>query len=568
MSHDFDICIVGSGAGAGPIIYALAHAGYKVLVLVKAPWYTEQDYYKDELKTSLRGGYTPDLRDEHHVVELENDDGSWRHFPTYQSSWNFWNGNVVGGSSNFMSGFFHRLKPNDFRLLSAYGPIEGANIVDWPISYDDLEPYYDRVEKIVGVSGRVIEHPFQEPRSSKDFPFPPTVEHPIARHIDQACQRLGLHSLPMPRAILSRPALNRNACVYSGYCGSYGCATGAKSSSRVALIDSAVATGNCELRPQAMVSHIHSDNSGKVSAVEYIDSQGKQHVVTAQIYVVAAQAIETARLLLNSKGPKHPDGLANNTNQVGKNLIFAGGGAGSGRLAYDKFTSEQVNDLKQFGTFVNRSLQDWYEIHDKDLFKSTRTQKGGTIDFVHLHPNPVARANRQIRGRKKLLWGQPLKEKLKSHFTEGRYIKVEAFCDWAPTDNGHITLDPEVRDKWGLPVARIKVDVHVQNLRVGWYLASKAGNVLREMGADNVVSFASGVPPTNLVAGTCRFGNDPQTSVLNADCQAHDVENLYVTDGSFMPTGGSVPHTWTIYANSFRVADKIIERLGGNKNKA
>ncbi len=566
MSHDYDICVVGSGAGAGPVIYTLAHAGYKVLVLEKGPWYTEQDYFKDELKTSLRGGYSPDLRDEQHVVELENDDGSWRNFPTYQSSWNFWNGNVVGGSSNFMSGFFHRLKPNDFHLLSTYGPIEGANIVDWPVSYDDMEPYYDKVEKVVGVSGRVIKHPFQEPRSSKDFPYPPTAEHPVAQHIDRACERLGFHSMPMPRAILSQPALNRKSCVYSGFCGSYGCATGAKSSSRAALIDSAMTTGNCELRPESMVTHIHSDTSGKISAIEYIDKDGKKHAVDAKLYVVAAQAIETARLLLNSSGPKHPDGLANNNGQVGKNLIFAGGGAGSGRLSYDKFSDEQVAELKEFGTFVNRSLQDWYEIKDKKLFKTDAPQKGGTIDFVHLHPNPVARASRQIRGNGGLLWGKPLKDKLKSHFTEGRYIKVEAFCDWAPTDNSHVSLDNKVKDKWGLPVAKIKVDVHVQNLRVGWYLANKSGDVLREMGADNVLSFASGVPPTNLVAGTCRFGSDPKTSVLNPDCQAHDVDNLYITDGSFMPTGGSVPHTWTIYANSFRVADIIVARLGGIKN--
>jgi choline dehydrogenase-like flavoprotein len=565
MSHDYDICVVGSGAGAGPVIHTLSHAGYKVVVLEKGPWYTEKDYFKDELATSLRAVYTPDLREQQHVVEIENDDGSWRHFPTYQSSWNFWNGNVVGGSSNFMSGFFHRLKPKDFRLLSEYGPIDGANIVDWPISYDEMEPYYDKVEKVVGVSGRVIDHPHQEPRSSKDFPFPPTAEHPIAKHIDAACERMGFHSIPMPRAIIPRNALGRKACSYSGFCGSYGCATGAKSSSRAALLDSAVATGNCEIRPESMVTQIQTDDSGKVSGIKYRDKTDKIHHVDAKIYVVAAQAIETARLLLLSKGSKYPNGLANNSGQVGKNLIFAGGGAGSGRLVYSKFSTKQVADLKQFGTFVNRSLQDWYEINDKDFFKTDAAQKGGTIDFVHLHPNPVARATRQIRGEKGLLWGKPLKDKLKSHFTEGRYVKVEAFCDWTPTDNSHVSLDPEVKDKWGAPVAKIKVDVHVQNLKVGWYLANKSGIVLKEMGAENVLSFASGVPPTNLVAGGCRFGNDPQTSVLDKNCRAHTVENLYITDGSFMPTGGSVPHTWTIYANSFRVADIILKELGGNK---
>ncbi len=565
MSHDYDVCVVGSGAGAGPVIYTLAHAGYKVLVLEKGPWYTEKDYFKDELASSLRPVYTPDLRDEQHVVELENDDGSWKHFPTYQSSWNFWNGNVVGGSSNFMSGFFHRLKPKDFRLLSEYGPIQGANMVDWPVSYDEMEAYYDKVEKVIGVSGRVIDHPHQEPRSSKDFPFPPTAEHPISQHIDAACERLGLHSIPMPRAIIPYNALGRKACSYSGFCGSYGCATGAKSSSRAALLDSALRTGHCEIRPESMVTYIQSDNNGKVTALQYRDKTDRIHSVDARIYVVAAQAIETARLLLISKGPKHPDGLANNSAQVGKNLIFAGGGAGSGRLVYSKFNKHQVTGLKQFGTFVNRSLQDWYEIRDKDFFKTDSMQKGGTIDFVHLHPNPVARATRQIRGAEGLLWGKPLKDQLKAHFTEGRYVKVEAFCDWTPTDNSHVSLDPEVKDKWGAPVARIKVDVHVQNLRVGWYLANKSGEVLKEMGAENVLSFASGVPPTNLVAGGCRFGNDPRTSVLDKNCRAHEVENLFITDGSFMPTGGSVPHTWTIYANSFRVADVILQELGGAK---
>ena len=115
-------------------------------------------------------------------------------------------------------------------------------------------------------------------------------------------------------------------------------------------------------------------------------------------------------------------------------------------------------------------------------------------------------------------------------------------------------------------VARIRTGLHVRNLQVGWYLASKGAEVLREMGAENVISFASGTPPTNLVAGTCRFGEDPDSSVLDRDCRAHEVENLFVSDGSFMPTGGSVPYTWTIYANAFRVADRMVEQLGGVKS--
>jgi len=141
MNSDYDVCVVGSGAGAGPIIYELSKAGYKVVVLEKGKYFKEKDFYKDEMTTSLRNIYTPDLREQQHVVELPRGENGWYKKPTLNSGWDFWNGSLVGGSSNFMSGFFHRLKPVDFHQLSEFGPIEGANIVDWPISYDDLEPY-------------------------------------------------------------------------------------------------------------------------------------------------------------------------------------------------------------------------------------------------------------------------------------------------------------------------------------------------------------------------------------------------------------------------------------------
>jgi len=563
MNYDYDVCVIGSGAGGGPIAYTLAKAGYSVLVLEKGPWHTEKQFAKDELASSLRPTFTPDLREQPHVVELQDDDGNWHSQNTYKSGWDFWNGNVVGGSSNFMSGFFHRLKPNDFKLLSTYGPIEGANIVDWPIEYSEMEPYYDKVEKVVGVSGKVIKHPHQEPRSSQDFPYPPTNEHPVSDLIDKACDELGIHAFPTPRAILSQPALDRPSCSYNGYCGNYGCATGAKGSSRAALLNQAIATGNCEIRPNAMVVKIESDKNGKINRVRYLNEVSKLSNVNARIYVVACQAIETSRLLLMSTGEKHPNGLANNTGQVGKNLLFAAGGAGSGRVLYSKLSEPQAKNMHEFGSFVNRAVQDWYQIDDKNFFDTP--QKGGTIDFVHLHPNPVVRSIRQIRGSKGITWGAPLKRKLEAHFTEGKFLKIEAFCDFMPVPDCHVSLDSDIKYKWGLPVARVKIDMHLRNLQVGWYLASKGADVLRKMGAENVFSFTSGAPSINLLAGGCRFGTDPNTSVLNPDCQAHDVENLYVTDGSFMPTGGSVPFTWTIYANSFRVADKILERLGGPK---
>jgi choline dehydrogenase-like flavoprotein len=559
MNYDYDVCVIGSGAGGGPVAWTLASAGYSVLVLEKGPWLTEKDFYKDELACCRRSVYTPRLSDEQHVIEDTDADGQWVGEPTSESGWDFWNGNCVGGSSNFMSGFFYRLKPEDFRLRSEFGPIEGANIADWPITYDDLEPYYTRVETEVGVSGRAVRHPFAERRSTPDFPYPPTHEHPLSGRIDKACQALGYHPLPVPRAILSRAKQQRRSCEYSGYCGSYGCSSGAKGSARAALLDRAVASGRCEIRPHAKVYKLISDAKGRVVAAAYFDADGHDLKVRAKIFVVACQAIETSRLLLSSTGPRHPDGLANGSGQVGRNLLFSAGGSGSGDFVYAELDQKTAAAFRIRGPFVNRALQDWYFLEDKAFGGRA---KGGTVDFLLSHPNPIARALREKwDDDDNLLWGRPLQQNLKAAFTAAESLRYEIFCDWLPTDDCFVALDSQVRDKWQSPVAKVRIGYHPHDLKVGRYINERARRVLEHMGAHNVRSSVSGSPPQNLVAGGCRFGKDPAASVLDADCRAHDADNLFVTDGSFMPTGGSVPYTWTIYANALRVAERIRSQL-------
>ncbi|MBU0484961.1 MAG: GMC family oxidoreductase [Proteobacteria bacterium] len=562
---DFDVCVIGSGAGAGPVALTLAEAGHSVVVLEKGPWFREKDFFKDELTHSLRRVYKPKLQDEPQVLEDysgrdENGNAIWKSQTNSESGRDFWAGNCVGGATNFMSGFFYRMKPEDFRLLAEFGSIAGANIVDWPIGYEELEPYYAKVEKEVGVSGRIVSHPFADHRSTADFPYPPTDEHFICRLFDVVSRAMKLHPLPTPRAILPYKAGDRRGCEYSGYCGDYGCATGAKGSSRAALLDRAVATGKCEIRPHAKVYRLVSDKKGKVKTAEYFDKTGAVQQISAKIFVVACQAVETSRLLLSSTGPHHPKGLGNNHNQVGKNLIFSTGGSGMGEFSYEKMSPRTTDLLKRQGPFVNRGLQDWYIINDQKLGGRV---KGGTLDFMMRHPNPISRAKSEMWDWQsgKMVWGEPLKNKLESTFTRSRYLIFEVFADWLPTDNCFVSLDPKVKDKWGTPVARIRTGYHDHALVVGEYLAKKGKEVLTKMGATNVNSTITGDPPANLAAGGCRFGNDPQNSVLNADCRVHNVDNLYVTDGSFMPTGGSAPYTWTIYANAFRVADKIIKNL-------
>ncbi len=551
----YDICIVGSGAGAAPVAYELSKAGYRVAVLEKGPWFKTADFTKDEITAIRRQVYFPHISDEPQVLETEDIFGDWVAEPSHD----FWNGNMVGGSSNLMSGYFHRLKPVDFKLLSTFGEIPGANIADWPITYDELEPYYTKVEQIVGVSGKVVDHDYQEPRSTPGFPYPPLQENIVSRWLDHAAEQLGFQLIPVPRAILSRPAKDRDACYYSNFCGSYGCSSNAKGSARAALLNVAVETGNCHIIPRAKVFHLETDGNGSVVKAHYYDRHGNRQHIEAGIFVVAAQAVETSRLLLMSKNPEFPGGLANNNGQVGKNLIFSAGGTGSGELHYADLNPREAEALKEPGVFVNRALHQWYEFNDPHTGKRI---KGGTVDFLFEHANAIPKALR-LKWDKNghLVFGKEYKKILKNYFTGMRKIKFEVFADWLPNDQCFVSLDPKVKDKWGDPVARIRTGYHPHDLKVGKFLAAKAETLLRKTGARNVHSNISGGAPSNLQAGGCRFGNDPATSVLDKNCRAHEVENLYITDGSFMPTGGSVTYTWTIYANSFRVADIILNRL-------
>ena len=550
----YDVCIVGSGAGGSPIAYELSNAGFSVVVLEKGPNYTEKDFSKDELAVSRRGLYTPSLKDEQHVINERDRDGSVTRYEGKENNWSFWNGSMVGGSSNLMSGYFHRMKPKDFRLKSKYGEIKGANVVDWPISYEDLSPYYDKVEDVVGVSGYLKKHKFMEPRIEDKLPYPMLKTNGITKWFDAACKNLGYESIPTPRAILPFDALGRQGCSYSNFCGSYGCSTGAKGSARAALLQKC----NAKIISDAFVYRLESTKS-EITQVHYYDKNKKSHAIKAKIFVLAAQAIESSRLLLNSKNAHFPNGLANSSGEVGKNLIFSAGGSGTGRVRFENLTKEQQEELMTPGLFVNRSLQDWYE-YDSEGTK----YKGGTIDFLFEHANIISRAKREIYDDNgNLIWGKELQEKMHKNLTTSRVLTFEVFNDWLPTDYCNVTIDDSAVDKYGVPVGAINLYSHPLDVKVGEYLAKKAKNVLHSMGAEDISVNISQAPPPNLVAGGCRFGINPKTSVLDINCKSHDLNNLYISDASFMPTGGSVPYTWTIYANSFRVADAILDELEG-----
>ena len=539
----YDVCVIGSGAGAGPIIYELSQKGLKVCVLEKGDIYTEKDFSKDEMVVR-KSIYTPNLKDEYHTIE-EFIDGSWQKFPTYETGWNFWNGSLLGGSSNFMSGYFHRLKPNDFKLASSYEVPKDSNIVDWPISYDDMEKYYEKVERVVGISGKVQEYEFSEPRSTKDFPYAALQENKIVDLIDKSCKELNYKSIKTPRAIITKQKGHRNPCYYSNYCGSYPCSSAAKGSSRASLIKDALLTNNVTIIPNAFVIKLNTNKDKKIISAVYLTKKSSKKEIKAKLFVLAAQAVETSRLLLNSKDENFPNGVANNSLNVGKNFLSSSGGIVS--ASFDE-RNMNLKDLLTPGLFVNRTLMDWYY---------TKEFKAGTIDILFEHANPIRRASNLRWNEDELIIGEQLQNRIFENFTKTRRLNIEIFTDWTPNDNSFISVDEKYKDKYAIPVANIRIGTNPQDLKASKFLEEKAIKLFEQMGAKDIKSEISQLPSGNLQAGGCRFGNNPKTSVLNKYCQAHEVSNLFVTDGSFMPTGGSVPFTWTIYANSFRVADYI-----------
>ncbi|RKH15158.1 MULTISPECIES: GMC family oxidoreductase [unclassified Corallococcus] len=544
-----DVCIIGSGAGGAPLALELGRAGFKVVVLEKGRHYQPKDFVHDEILNSRRNFFMPLPWEEPHLV---------RHGAKarYERSNVAWTANCVGGGTVHMSGFFYRLKPVDFRLRSTLGAVPGTTVADWPISYEDLAPFYDKAEAEMGVSGHAVPHPFAEPRSGP-YPLPPLDVHPVASEIDKACSALGWHSTPTARGILSKAYKGRAPCAYCALCGSYGCETGAKSGTNVSLIPAAIATGNVEVRPGSMARSIEVDRQGRAKSVVYLDKDGVTQEQPAKVIIASATAVESARLLLNSTSSRFPNGLANGSGLVGKNLLFSsfGGSRAIFRVSKQKEARPWLMDP---APFVNRSVQDFYLMPDaRHGFR-----KGGTLGFMWSHPNPIFAAVGLAGSGKSGVFGKELKDRMRA-YRDSRILEFEVYAEFLPTPGTSVTVESGVKDKYGIPVAAITLDRHPADYAATRFLVERGEEVLLRLDPDAVERVGTQGETTILQHGTCRFGDDAATSVLDKHCRAHEVPNLYVVDGSFMPTGGSVPSTLTIAANSFRVAHHLVSTLKG-----
>jgi len=544
---EVDICIIGSGAGGAPMALELGRAGFKVVVLEKGPHYRPQDFVHDEILNSRRNFFMPLPWEEPHLLR-KGDKGK------YERTSAAWTANCVGGGTVHMSGFFYRLKPVDFRLRSTLGAVAGSTIADWPISYEELAPFYDKAEQELGVSGQAVAHPFAEPRGAP-YPLPPLDVHPVAGEIDTACKAMGWHPLPTARGIISRPYKGRAPCAYCALCGSYGCEMGAKSGTNASLIPAAVATGNVQVRPGCMARTVEVDKKGRARSVIYVDADGVTQEQPAKVIVVSCTAVESARLLLNSTSSRFSRGLANGSGLVGKNLIFSSFGESQATFRLSK-QAEKRPWLKEPGPFVNRSIQDFYLMPDERF----GFRKGGTLGFMWAHPNPIHAATGLAGSGASAVFGKELKDRMRA-YRDSRILLFEVYGEFLPTPGSYVGVESAVKDKYGIPVAAITVERHPTDLVATRFLVDRGEEVLLRLEPDELKRTTTSGETTILQHGTCRFGDDAATSVLDRNCRAHEVPNLYVVDGSFMPTGGSVPSTLTIAANSFRVANHLVRAL-------
>jgi choline dehydrogenase-like flavoprotein len=533
-SDEVDFVVVGSGAAGGIIAKELSENGFRVVVLEQGPYLTEADFTHNEIKV-----LNEDLLTNHPKLQPN----TFRKTPDEKAKPQraLVYGRLVGGTSVHFTANFWRLHEIDFVERTKLGPISGTGFTDWPITYADLEPYYTKVEWEIGVSGLAGASPFDPPRS-KPYPMPPLPTKASGVIFEQAARKLGWNPFPAPMAILSQPRPGRSACINCGFCLAFGCEVGAKSSSLASAIRMAEKTGRCEIRPNSYVHRIELDANGRATGAVYFDAQRNVHLQKAKAVVVSANGAETPRLLLLSANKQFPNGLANSSGLVGKYLMF-----NSGAIAVGVF-DQPLNDYKGFA--VSRILHDFYEMdpHKVGFYG------GGGID-ARFDVTPINFANGGLPpGTPR--WGKEFKDTLAHNFT--RTMELMSHGTSLPLESNSFSLDPELKDAWGLPALRVTYKDHPDDLKLATYLNARALEILDAAGAQKKWSFPIEEQQFAVhLLGTCRMGNDPKTSVINADHRTHDVKNLFLCDGSSLVTSGRGQPTMTIEALAFRAADRI-----------
>ena len=540
-----DFAVIGSGAAGGIIAKELATAGFDVVLFEQGPYRKPADFTHDEygvlFENELLGGSQYDSGQ-----TFRHDESETATSPVGPPAIRY--AQTVGGSSVHFSANFWRFRESDFKERSLIGPIAGTTFADWPITYDELEPYYTRVEWEVGVSG--APGPFDS-RRSKPFPMPPLPTKSSGVLLEKAANKLGLHAQNQPHAILSQPFNGRSPCIHCGHCMFFGCEAGAKSSSLAAMIPLAEASGHCEIRDRSAVFRIATDASGRASEVLYYDADGNERAQKVKAVVLSANGAETPRLLLLSASDRQPDGLSNSSGYVGRNLMFNAHGV------VDGVFDQPLNEYRSVQ--VSRVIHDFYESDEKRGFYG-----GGGIDARSLwSATPI------LMGMVGMppdvgTWGKAWKDAIAHNFT--RQMSLACATTSLAMDRNNITLDPHNTDQWGRPSLRTTYRDHDDDLAMVAFLVERAEELMDAAGAEKF--WAHEIEPTNggeHLLGTARMGDDPATSVVDRHHRSHDVPNLFICDGSNFVTSGRGQPTMTIMALAFRAAEHIAAAARANE---
>ena len=530
---EVDFVVIGSGPAGGSMARELTRQGFDVVVLEQGRMVPPEEMEHDELGALITGRWSNNFRTQPQTFRSSpRETAKRREYVGYAK--------VVGGTSFHFTGNYWRFRPIDFNEHSVKGGVPGAALADWPITYEELEPYYTAVEWAIGVSGQAGAEPGEPPRS-RGYPLPPLNVTGPGVLLAHGCDKMGYRSVPAPMAIISQPYKGRQPCHNCGFCLAFPCEWGAKSGTNHTMIPEALASGRCELRSESYVRKIETNDAGRVTGVLYFDAQKREHRQRAKAVVLCANGAESPRLLLMSKSNRFPNGLANSSGVVGKHFMFNGAA-----LVRAEFEHE-VNGHR--GPVVSRISNHFY-----DLDQSTGFIGGGAFDFRFDVPALLMALSMPQSGPQ---WGAAFKARLKPWFSHS--LLGYAHTTSLPVESNSVSLDPELKDDWGLPALRTTFKEHDHDVRMYHWFQDRTRELLLAAGAtavhDQPISDDPGF--TVHLLGTCRMGNDPKTSVVDKYNRAHDVPNLFVVDGSSLVTSGRGQPTLTIQALAFRAADHI-----------